>query len=91
MRRGHVCGVRARSRPAITGPQSPPPFPLFVQGGLEPIAEWEMLLCFASDQIPYSTSAAAKLLTGSFLKLVQPRGSGASPLPPTLATPWSVW
>lgn len=39
-----------------------------------------MLLCFASSRIPSSTSAAAKLLTGSglFLKLAQPRGSGAA-------------
>lgn len=58
----------------------PAPAPLFAQGGLESIAEWEMLLCFASSRIPSSAGAAAKLLTGSLLKLAQPRGSGA-PVP----------
>lgn len=55
----------------------PAPAPLFVQRGLEPIVEWEMLLCFASSRILSSAGAAAKLLTGSLLKLAQPRGSGA--------------
>ena len=62
------------------GSQRLPPAPLFVLGGLEPAVEWEMLLCFASSQIPSSTSAAAKLLAGSFLKVAQPRGRGA-PVP----------
>lgn len=39
-----------------------------------------MLLCFASSRIPSSAGAAAKLLTGSLLKLAQPRGGGA-PVP----------
>lgn len=68
---------------------APAASPSVVQRGLEPIVEGEMLLCFASSQIPSSTGACGQTPDGLFLKPAQPRGHGGGLAAPALQ--WTGW